>query len=236
MLLGQAAAAFDSTSAYSTAPSAPTTELYLSTSGSSSPAVGVLFFSNVPGVFSYTVPTLRLRSGASPLSFHVVSADPSIASTPSASFSVAPNGSAYVQVPVRLGNPGTIQLSVQMDQPGRVPTLIPLTVNVNSSTPVTSEITLGKDLEAQINVYNATLTSSDPTRLLVSGDPATAGAATFTADQPASTFFLQALSDSGDVTVTATGSSPTQTYLVHLAPSGFLWTPTHASVTLNGQP
>ena len=114
-----------------------------------------------------------------------------------------------------------------------------LHVNVNKLSITINPLTVGKDLEAANTVFlsapapspsgvDVTITSSDPTKVLVSASPTTAGAATATVHvnggvQGLPNFYVQALANSGTVTLTASGTDLSDgTATVTLAPSGFV--------------
>jgi hypothetical protein len=95
-----------------------------------------------------------------------------------------------------------------------------------------SDVSLGRNMQLyhQVSVAGATpgstgpsftVTSSDPARLLVSASPLTVGAASATIGS-GSTFYVQAIESSGDVTLTATATGYTPAEgKVHLEPSWF---------------
>lgn len=114
-----------------------------------------------------------------------------------------------------------------------------LHVSVGNATIAMNPLTVGANLEAADNIYlsdpapspggvDVTITSSDPSKVVLSSDPTQAGAASATVHVNGGTrglpnFYVQALASSGSVTLTAKGTGLTDsTTTITLAPSGFV--------------
>jgi len=104
-----------------------------------------------------------------------------------------------------------------------------LTVTIETPTLSLSSVTLANNLQAALSIYNLpgidlplTVTSSDPSRVLVSASPTAVGSASVTVNKAGwSNITLQALADNGTVTITA--SMPTfnsGTMTISLVPTG----------------
>ncbi|HTA43658.1 MAG TPA: hypothetical protein VK789_14490 [Bryobacteraceae bacterium] len=181
-----------------------------------------------PIVFSDAV----LRPNLAPFNLTLLSSSPSVGSVLSpiafigglsqntTQFRPATNGTTQVSVtpPAGYADGGTaLQASVQISPPN-----LGLT-----------NLTLGKDMQytAQLGVTGAsfpstfTVTSSDPSRVLVSASPTAIGSASVTVTGGTSgynPFFVQALSSSGDVTISASATGfNSASANVHLEPSYF---------------
>lgn len=114
-----------------------------------------------------------------------------------------------------------------------------LVVNVGNATIAMNPITVGNNLQALDTIYlsdpaptpdgvDVTITSSDPSKVVLSSDPTQAGAASATVHVNGGTrglanFYVQSLASSGTVTLTAKGTDLTDsTTTITLAPSGFV--------------
>ncbi|HEU5403844.1 MAG TPA: hypothetical protein VFU86_20985, partial [Terriglobales bacterium] len=114
-----------------------------------------------------------------------------------------------------------------------------LHVTVGNATITMNPLTVGNNLQAADTIYlsdpapspagvDVTITSSDPTKVVLSSDPTQAGAASATVHvnggtRGLPTFYVQALASSGTVTLTAKGTDLTDgTTTITLAPSGFV--------------
>lgn len=111
-------------------------------------------------------------------------------------------------------------------------------VTVGQPTITLNSVKVGKDLQTQDTVYlsapaptggvDVTVTSSDPSKVVLSTSPTTAGTANVTVHvnagvQGLPVFYVQGLSDTGGATLTATATNFTDgTADVGLMPSGFL--------------
>ncbi|HTA40914.1 MAG TPA: hypothetical protein VK789_00625, partial [Bryobacteraceae bacterium] len=134
--------------------------------------------------------------------------------------------------------PGNVTISADLP-PGYTGDPQHLSFNLTVSLPslpfygIASTFTVGKNLQALVNLtqngtgtVSLTVTSSDPTKVLLSTDPKATGQAS--TSSPISSFsfvfYIQALADSGSATLTfsATGFKQ-QTATVNLAPGGFVF-------------
>jgi len=114
-----------------------------------------------------------------------------------------------------------------------------LAVNVGNATIAMNPLTVGANLQAVDTIFlsdpapspggvDVTITSSDPSKVVLSSDPTQAGAASTTVHVNGGTkglpnFYVQALASSGTVTLTAKGTDLTDsTTTITLAPSGFV--------------
>ena len=114
-----------------------------------------------------------------------------------------------------------------------------LVVNVGNATITMNPLTVGNNLQASDSIFlsdpapspagvDVTITSSDPSKVVLSSDPTQAGAASATVHVNGGTrglpnFYVQALASSGTVTLTAKGTDLTDgTTTITLAPSGFV--------------
>ncbi|MBI1789997.1 MAG: hypothetical protein HYR60_20900 [Acidobacteria bacterium] len=176
----------------------------------------------------------QFRPGATPVPVEVTSSDPSIAQVVNSPVVFRP-GDSVGGVDVRPVAPGSATLSlilpdgfVALRGGGQQVTITVLAVNLSATVPAA----VGKDLQAQVAIgfpvsplapVNVTLTSSDPSRLLVSSAEGTQGSQSATGW---GYFYVQALSDRGAVTVTASapGYQPVDA-VVNLSPSGFALNP-----------
>ena len=183
-------------------------------------------------VFINTFPSLLESFPVSKqMTFRAVSSDPQVVSVSSETFFIPANesngeftmlaqapGTAYVEV---FGPEG-----VDPD-PGRK--RVPVTVLRAKNPFALEDMTLGKDLQAKVTVsapsFSApfTLTSSDPSKLLISSVEDRPGAASASGRE----FWAQALSNEGNVTLTITNGESTATSKVNLVPS-------YAALNTNG--
>src|SRR5262249_50749493 len=128
----------------------------------------------------------------------------------------------------------------------RVPRVSPLALTVSGYQYRFGTLTLGNNLQSQIGVsvpgpFTApapaiTITSSDPSRLLISTTATQSGrgSVTIQPDNYYTTVYLQALSDSGDVEISASiPSGALGKGLVHLVPSGLGWSSQVGTVALD---
>jgi hypothetical protein len=158
----------------------------------------------------------------------IMSSDITVVSVPPISFFNLSQGAAYSLFQALLLRAGTSTLSASAAGYKSLP---PLQVKVlPRDLPLSvSSLTLGKGLQTAVrfdNVFDfppnvkATIVSSDPSRLLVSAFQLDEGpTATLNAGTP---FFISALADSGDVSVTVSAQGYTsRIILVHLAPTTF---------------
>jgi hypothetical protein len=162
---------------------------------------GGLNYTFRPGVASYTI-------GAS-------SSDPGVATISNPALTVS-SGSSELDFSIQTISAGTATINFSVPDPYVAPPAV--TVNVQGGRLMLSSVTVGKDLQDQLfingdNIFRdsvtVTVTSSDPSHLLVSPSPATPGQASasvvYRQGQQFSVF-VQALAGSGTVKVTA--SSP----------------------------
>lgn len=210
---------------------APETEASMLTSGSVSRTarIGVTYS-------EYGLPTTfaLLRAGVAPVEIRLASSDPSV---------VPPTGTpmiwypgAQFSWPLTLSGKaaGTTQLTLSTDRFGLRAT--PLRVSVRDQPVTIPEDTVGKDLQIRtgfgvtgnfdLKERMVTITSGDPSRLVLSQSLSTPGQASVS--MPINSYgsvVLQALAGSGDVELTTTTTGfPPSTSIVHLAPSGIGWT------------
>jgi hypothetical protein len=176
----------------------------------------------------------------------VASSDNSIVATGiiAISFNYA-QGTPYVLFGVSLLRPGTATLSLSAAPYNTAPPL-QITVLPGNLPFSKADLTLGKNLQLAVyfaqGVYDfppgvqATITSSDPSRILVSGAQGVPEAqSTTVAINSPQWFYVSALSDAGDVPVTIQAPGyPPQTFTVHLAPTTFRLSPSTGTAAIGG--
>ena len=191
------------------------------------------------GSTSYSPTVQALRPGAPPVTVQASLSDPAIgAITPaqfrfnpgdtSKAFSVQPQsvGSALLSLSVPDGFTDPVGLRHQLI------TVVPAGVGFSAPLSVAKDLVRPNSLLLPApagQTMSITLTSSDPSRLLLSRSSSAAAAASVAVTVPAGgtnseTFYLVGLSSSGTVTLSATAPSlPSSTSTVTLAPSGFVF-------------
>jgi hypothetical protein len=196
---------------------------------------GGLFLATPNGGGSATV-----RPGAS-ISVHIVSSDPSVLTidTPDITFRNGMYSAQFTARPVRTGQAVvTLIPPPGFDAPPGPYYSYSSNVNVeNMKLTAFGPFELGKDQQgiAQLGVESGaripplfvyTITSNDPERLLVSSVPTAAGDRVAFVTTPNYTVYLQALANSGTVTVTVSGqNAESTTFTVQLDPSGVVFSP-----------
>ena len=186
------------------------------------------------GATSDTRSGSALRSGFDP-GLVVTSSDPTV-------ISVSTNTPQLFSI--RAVAPG--QATVTVSAPGfDSPDPFAITVTAPAAAVLnvpTTAIFLGKNLQTSIYVTAPALpsqsqihiSSSDPSLLLVSTDSATLGSSQADSNSSYASFSLQALADSGAVTVTLSAAGAANvTIPIRLGPSGFAWFTSAAAVSAN---
>jgi hypothetical protein len=156
-----------------------------------------------------------IRPGAAPITVTVASSDPSTVSVdnPQIVFNAGASSASFMYRPLQVGQ-ATLSLTVPPGyaQPGAGGQLT-ITVTASSLNFAASGVQLGRDLQSGLNIgategfhqpTTLTVTSGDPSRLLLSADGKSPGAGSVTITAPANGggfVYMQALSDNGTVNV-----------------------------------
>ncbi len=187
-----------------------------------------------PAAISYGAYWPYLRVGAAPLQIRAANSNPSAVSTSLQDWAIAP-GNLLVTGPESLSAVagGSSVISAQWSIAASAGNSQPLRVDVSSNQLTLGSATIGVNLQAVLAVTlpslkspaAVTLTSADPSRLVLSTDPTKPGQASVTVpSQYGFQVYAQALAGSGNVDVSATlAGVPSVHATVHLAPSGFAW-------------
>jgi len=191
-----------------------------------------------PNTLSPIATPVRIRSGAS-INVPVVSSAPSVGTITTSSVSFT-GGMSSGSTAFHALTSGTSNISVTEPTGYAQPSSSTQIVATVSSQAVTllSAITLGQDLQTATNAsltapapagnLQVTITSSDPSKLVLSTDPTVAGTGTITVQVPAGStqspnFYLQGLASSGAVNVQAQAPGfGNGTGTITLVPSGFV--------------
>jgi hypothetical protein len=179
--------------------------------------------------YNYPQPTAAiLRAGGPAISLALVGNDTSIAVPSPMYFGSQAGASMDFAVSIKGVAAGTTTFSATSS--GANIAVEPLTVKVDSLVPQADPVTVGKLLEVPVVAKvlgsgNAplTITSSDPSRAVVSADAQTPGTASVTLAPQRSDFIVQALADSGQVSLALDAAGQHGQMLVTLAPSGIEW-------------
>ncbi len=149
-------------------------------------------------------------------------------------------GTSDLEVTVKPAAIGTTTLALNVPAPYIGPATVPIKVE-GGSLNLSAYYRIGKNLQTPLTVYSygnnpptITLKSPDPTRLLISASPASEGKKSLTVTpqpgQPAA--YLQALADSGTVTITASAVNyQDATLTVQLTPSAVVLSGSDGSIT-----
>ncbi|MDT8068261.1 MAG: PKD domain-containing protein [Terriglobia bacterium] len=183
--------------------------------------------------------TETLRGGMSSQTIKLTNSDKTVGTISTSSISLGA-GTPYATLTFHPLATGTTNITVTEPSGFTTPANFQvMKVNVGNATVTMNPLTVGKDLQGVDTIYlgdpapspdgvDVTITSSDPSKVVVSSDPVTAGAATTTVHVNGGTrglpqFYVQALASSGTVTLTASGTNLTDgTTTITLAPSGFV--------------
>jgi hypothetical protein len=185
-----------------------------------------------------------VRPDATPIRLRVQSSDASIASAALILAPVGPGATFYDSpVTIQAHSVGDAVVSIQVDS-GAIRNPVPLTVHVQPQKIVMKPLTLGYNMAVSLPVTlqgqsspgttQITLTSSDPSRLLLSLDAQTPGQPSVTLSTPYTNnnVYAQALASTGSVDVTATAAGyASGKSTVTLVPSGFAWSPSYVDIT-----
>ncbi|MBY0504054.1 MAG: hypothetical protein K2X03_09090 [Bryobacteraceae bacterium] len=177
----------------------------------------------------FVMDSLTLRGGLPPLPVTLISSNPAVAATSTLTLLPGRPDAAW-NVP--LTGAGETTLRIQ-PPPNFDADVSSVTLEVRSERPeISGPGTLGRDFQGGFGIRTqtpvrsgtpVTVTSSDPTRLLVSDSNTAAGQGSVTFPWPSggTSFFANALGDSGTITITVSiqGYDPA-TYRVALIPSG----------------
>lgn len=227
--------------------SQPTRQIAL-TAGQSTTLQVQLFLIPVYPYYGPNMAGYQLRKNADPIQVQIATSDPSIAAAPTFTLQLAvPSGGFQpFPLPVTPGAPGTAVWSTRVLSGAAVPLGL-ASVAVSPGGLSVSGSSVGANLMGTFIVslagksdstpVNVNLSVSDPTQALLSTDPHTPGQPSITVAMPysSSTVYLQSLSGSGtvDITAAATGYS-TFKLTVPLVPSGFGWTTTSVTLPQSG--
>jgi len=192
------------------------------------------FTAYLPGAIPYAATVPYLRSGAAPLQIHLANSNPSAVSTSLQDWAIQP-GNVLVTPSISFSPvlAGSSQISARWGAASSAADSAPLSVYVSSNQPAVSSATIGINLQTALSVTlpsltspaAVTVTSADPSRLVLSTDPTKPGQASITVSTTwGFQVYAQALAGWGDVDVSATlAGAPAAHATVHLAPSGFAW-------------
>jgi hypothetical protein len=153
----------------------------------------------------FFTPAYQFRPGIAPFNLTATIANTAIA-TVSPAQSVVSAGISEIDLKLQPVAIGSTNLAISVPDPYLAPAAIPITVQ-GGFLAVNGPTILGKDLQAAFTLSSqttVTVTSSDPSRLLVSASATQPGAASVVATQ--GTFYAQGLADSGSVTITVSAS------------------------------
>jgi hypothetical protein len=210
-------------------------------------SIGIVFRvspPSLPPAVQYSSYNLSIRPGAS-IPLEVRSSDTGVLAVDTPQVLVTPGKTTFAAVYRPLG-PGSATLTLT-PPPGYLPgTINAVTINVESARlTLGSSVLVGRDLQQQASVgaeapfkqnTPVILTSSDPSRLLLSTSPTTPGSGTIAVlatPNSGAQYWLQALSDSGSVTVSATADGyQAGSLTVNLAPIAAMFTNLSATQTL----
>lgn len=175
---------------------------------------------------------VSVSPAAVPLTFRVVSSDASVVDVSPATVVLLP-GQTEAAVIVKALKPGTATVEVTTgDDLGAIPgrSALPLVVEtpLDRSRLSIRPLRVGKNLQAELSFFQppgltgpATLTSSDPDKLLVSASDSTPGGAAATGTR----FWVQALTGEGAIPITISAGGATATGTVELVGSYTAVTP-----------
>ncbi len=191
---------------------------------------------------------IRVRPGAT-MTVHMDSSDPSVLAvdTPDLTFAVAASLAEFAMRPVRTG-----QATISLVPPPGFGVFPVSTYGLTSAFKVSVEpvrlninvfSSLGKDQQMPVSVGTEqlpqpaniafTVTSNDPSRLVVSNSRTSPGTVQATLSGSRGDFYLQALANSGEVTVTVSSpNAQSATATVRLAPSGVIFVGPGSALTL----
>ena len=160
-----------------------------------------------------------LRPGVAPLEVNVSSNNPGVFTVEPARLTLVP-GASRVEFRVNTTGPGSAELSVTSPQTSIAPSTVRIdvrrtsfsleTLTLGTQQQISGAVRLESGAEPPPEAFILSVTSADPSRLLLSRSPTTPGSASINvvwqARNPQSNqFFLQALGVAGDVSVTASG-------------------------------
>lgn len=189
--------------------------------------------------------TLAVSAPAGGQLVNLLTDDPALATVPP-SVTVPPgeNSAPVVVTGVMTGQTTLRANATGIPEATATVNIVPPSFNLNP-TIVGDDLQIARSLwlsaPAPAGNLDVTLTSADPSRLLLSADPTSAGAGVLVVTVPAGSlaapsFWIQALDDAGTVivSVSAPGWISTNTVFT-LAPSGFrIWTPSQISAVAGG--
>ena len=152
------------------------------------------------------------RAGLTPFRIGVGARDAGVVSVTPSHLDVS-GGTGDMTVSVTAAGAGSTAIVFDVPSPYLAPPSIPFTVQGGQLSwynlaPIGKDLQLGATLSGGNNLAGVKVTSSDPARLLVSLAASTPGQASVTLPQSA-VVYLQSLSDSGTVTLTASGAGYT---------------------------
>ena len=187
--------------------------------------------------YNYSQPSAAiLRAGGPAISLALIGNDATIAVASPVNGAFQAGASMDFAVSIQGVASGTTTFSATFN--GANIAVEPLTVKVDSLVPQASPVTVGKLLEAQVIATVAgsgnpqlTITSSDPSRVVVSADAQTPGTASVTLAPQRRDFIVQALADTGQVSLGLDAAGQHGQMLVTLAPSGIAWAGNRADLS-----
>jgi len=206
--------------------------VYTTTTDSVALNINVSFFAGpplngvsiyLPGMSPITATISSSNTGVAVITGSPITVNPGFAPGSATLLQVGPGQTTIsISQPPGFTSVGNDQLTVQVIAPSLAPNNIIAARDI--LTP--SSVSLAQGIKSPSVSVPVTLTSSDPTRVLLSPDPATHPSASITAPIPAgsngASFYIHPLSDNGDVSIqaAATGYGST-TLAVQLVPLAF---------------
>jgi hypothetical protein len=153
---------------------------------------------------SYAYTNYHFRAGTTPFAIGAASGNTGIVTVSPAQATVGP-GSGEIDFKLQSVGGGSTSLSIAVSDPYLAPPSLTVTVQ-GGQLSLYGVSAVGKNLQAALSIntqsgVGVTVTSSDPSRLVVSASAAAQGQASATVTQ--GVVYVQALSDSGTVAVTA---------------------------------
>jgi hypothetical protein len=192
----------------------------------------IYLYPDFPLIYPYT---WELRAGAAPIEMRLETLDNTIASPGGATGTFGPGGIAKLAVQIKALSFGTAIFALHLAGPVPLP-LKPgsLTVNVFGQQLFLGPVTVGSNLMTQLpfsapgpvlkSPFTVTITSSDPSRILLSPDTRTPGQPSITVTSPFNSVYVQSLVNAGFVDVTATSDGyQSGRATIRSVPSGFAW-------------
>lgn len=183
--------------------------------------------------------TTLLRQGAAPLEIRLTSSNPEAASVADQPFRIGPGGRPVASFFVSTKANGQSVLSAAVSGVPAHP--LPVIVVVRGNTVALSPGTVGANLQipAPISIpysddaRTITITSADPSRLVISDDATALGTGALAFNtRSGRQIYLQAIGGTGDVELTAAGPNVGEAKTtIRIVPSGVAWTTESLSVT-----